>query len=215
MVTLLVSGNLVSDCAAELRHCGPARLCGQAQPHLIHMSPEFDWKHGRLPRLRWHDYSTRATYFLTINVFGRDPLFGSIRGDGIVLNEFGSIAEEEWVRCKHLRMEVALGAFVIMPDHLHGIVTIAPPALTSSRPSTVATKPQRRALYRRPRSLGALVAGFKSSTTKRINLLRNSLGAAVWQRNYHEHIVRNDKELAAITEYVLSNPLRAALKGRS
>ena len=150
-----------------------------------------------------------------MNVFGRDPLFGSIRGQDIVLNEFGSIAEEEWVRCKHLRMEVDLGAFVIIPDHLHGIVTIAPPAVTSGRPSTVETKPQRRALYRRPRSLGALVAGFKSSTTKRINLLRSSPGAAVWQRNYHEHVIRNDKELARISEYILSNPLKAARKARS
>jgi len=177
------------------------------------MATEFDWNHGRLPRLRGHDYSSRATYFLTLNVFGRNPLFGAIVGEGILLNEFGAIAEQEWVRCKHLRMEVDLGAFVIMPDHLHGVVAIVPPVQDSS-PSSEETKPQVRALYRRPRSLGALVAGFKSSTTRRINLLRSSPRAAVWQRNYHEHVVRNDKELAAITEYILSNPLKAALKRR-
>jgi REP element-mobilizing transposase RayT len=112
-------------------------------------------------------------------------------------------------------MEVDLGPFVIMPDHLHGVVTIAPPAQDSGRPSSKETKPPVRALYRRPRSLGSLVAGFKSSTTRRINLLRRSPSAAVWQRNYHEHVIRNDKELAAISEYILSNPLRAALKGRT
>ncbi len=148
-----------------------------------------------------------------MNVFGRLPLFGSIGGQGLVLNKFGVIAEEEWLRCKQLRMEVDLGAFVLMPDHLHGIVMIAPPEVTSSKPSTEGTKPQGRDVYRRPRSLGALVAGFKSSTTKRINLLRSSPGAAVWQRNYHEHVIRNDKELAAISEYILSNPLRAVRKG--
>lgn len=125
------------------------------------------------------------------------------------------IAEEEWLRCKQLRIEADLGDFVLMPDHLHGIVTIAPPAVAGSKPSRDGIKPQPRTLHRQPRSLGSLVAGFKSSTARRINLLRGSLGAAVWQRNYHEHVIRNDKELAAITEYILSNPLRAALKGRS
>ena len=192
-----------------------ARTAVRANSTRICMSTEFDWNHGRLPRLRGHDYSSRATYFITMNVFGRLPLFGSVMGEGILLNEFGTIAEEEWARCKHLRMEVDLGAFVIMPDHLHGIVMIAPPEVGSSGSNTDGSKPPGRALHRRRRSLGALVAGFKSSTTKRINLLRSSPGAAVWQRNYHEHVIRNDRELAAISEYILSNPLRGALKARS
>ncbi len=199
--------------------CGPTRLCGQARPHMsiyqqaqssISMSAEFDWKHGRLPRLRGHDYSASATYFITMNVFGRLPLFGAIGEQGMLLNDLGAIAEEEWVRSKQVRLEVDLGAFVLMPDHLHGIVTIAPPPETSTNSEGI--KPQTRSLYRCPRSLGALVAGFKLSTTRRINLLRNSPGAAVWQRNYHEHVIRNDKELAATSEYILSNPLRAVLK---
>jgi putative transposase len=162
--------------------------------------------------LREHDYSARATYFITINVIGRLPLFGSIGEQGILLNEFGAIAEEEWRRCKQIRMEVDLGAFVLMPDHLHGIVTIAPPAVASSKSSNEGTRQPSRTLYRPPRSLGALVAGFKSSTTRRINLLRNSPGAALWQRNYHERVIRNDRALAAISEYILSNPLRAVLR---
>jgi REP element-mobilizing transposase RayT len=132
-----------------------------------------------------------------------------------VLNRLGRIAEEEWLRCKQLRAEVDLGAFVVMPDHFHGIVMIAPLAANSRGPNTEECIPQGSALYRRPRSLGALVAGFKSSTTRRINLLRNSPGAAVWQRNYHERVIRNDRELAAISEYILSNPLKAVLKRRS
>jgi putative transposase len=148
-----------------------------------------------------------------MNVSGRVPLFGSIRGQGVVLNEYGSIAEEGWLRCKDLRSEVDLGAFAIMPDHLHGIVMIATPDVANSGPGSEGSKPQGRALYRPSRSLGALVAGFKSSTTKRINLVRSAPGAAVWQRNYHEHVVRNDKELAAITQYILSNPLRPHSKG--
>jgi putative transposase len=192
---------------------GPHGGAGKLKLRTIHLSAEFDWKHGRLPRLRGHDYSATASYFLTLNVFGRVPLFGSIRGQGVVLNELGTIAEEEWLRCKDLRSEVDLGAFVIMPDHLHGIVMIAPPVITTCGPSTQRNEPREGALYRRPRSLGALVAGFKSSTTRRINLLKGSAGAAVWQRNYHEHVIRHDKELAAISEYIMRNPLKAALKG--
>lgn len=191
---------------------GPHGGAGKLKLAAVYMSAEFDWKHGRLPRLRSHDYSATATYFVTMNVFGRVPLFGSIRGQGIVLNEYGMIAEEEWRRCKDLRSEVDLGAFVIMPDHLHGIVSITRHSVTRSRANSKGTREQRPALHRCPRSLGTLVAGFKSSTTKRINLLRSSPGAAVWQRNYHEHVVRNDRELAAISEYILSNPLKAALK---
>jgi putative transposase len=214
MITPPVSRSIDSRHRGLATAVGPHGGAGKLKLAEVYMSAEFDWKHGRPPRLRWHDYSARAAYFVTINVFGRDPLFGSIRGQDVVHNEYGVIAEEEWLRCKHLRSEVDLGAFVIMPDHLHGIVTLAPPAVTSG-PSIEGSKSRGRALYRRPRSLGALVAGFKSSTTKRINLLRNSPGAAVWQRNYHEHVIRHDKELAAISEYIMSNPLKAARKGRS
>ena len=130
----------------------------------------------------------------------------------MLLNDLGAIAAEEWVRSKQVRLEIDLGAFVLMPDHLHGIVTIAPPPETSTNSKGI--KPQTRSLYRRPRSLGAWVAGFKSSTTRRINLFRRSPGAAVWQRNYHEHVTRNDRELAAISDYILSNPIKAVLKLR-
>lgn len=187
----------------------------RANSNCICMSADFDWNHGRLPRLRGHDYSGRASYFVTMKAFGRHPLFGSIRGQGVVLNGLGAIVEEEWLRCKQIRKEVDLGAFVLMPDHFHGIVVIAPPALARSKSSSEVIKPQRPDLYRHPRSLGSLVAGFKSSTSRRINLLRNSPGAAVWQPNYHEHVIRSDRELAAITEYIQTNPLKAALKGRS
>jgi hypothetical protein len=63
------------------------------------------------------------------------------------------------------------------------------------------------ALYRPPRSLGSLVAGFKSSTTRRINILRGSPGKTVWQKNYHEHVIRNDMELAAIGDYIQRTPV--------
>jgi putative transposase len=128
---------------------------------------------------------------------------------GTVLNKYGEIAQEEWLLCKHLRREVDLGAFVIMPDHLHGIVMITVTE-GSTRRALIETTTKIWTLHRPPRSLGALIAGFKSSTTKRINLVRNSPGTVVWQSNYHEHVIRSDKELAAISRYIIANPLHAA-----
>ena len=65
-------------------------------------------------------------------------------------------------------------------------------------------------LHRPPRSLGSFVAGYKSAATKRINVLRRTPGLSVWQRNYYEHVIRNDRDLAHIREYIAANPARWA-----
>jgi putative transposase len=164
-----------------------------------------DWRHGRLPRLPSHDYSSPAGCFLTITVFQRAALFGHCLRGSVRLNEFGLIVEEEWLRSQTLRSEVHLDVFVVMPDHFHGIVLFSPGNTNSVR--TDACKDSAR-FYRPPRSLGSLVAGFKSSTTKRINIVRGMPGARVWQSNYHEQVIRSGKELAAIREYINNNPTR-------
>jgi putative transposase len=116
--------------------------------------------------------------------------------------------EEEWLRSQLLRQEVALDAFVVMPDHFHGIVVLSgsdegnlcETARTANNPGAL--------LRRHPRSLGSLMAGFKSATTARINTLRGSPGRAVWQSNYHEHVIRNERDLAGIRTYIQNNPLK-------
>jgi hypothetical protein len=66
-------------------------------------------------------------------------------------------------------------------------------------------------LYRPPKSLGSLIAGFKSTATRRLNVQRGTPGIPVWQRNYYEHIIRNDESLNRIREYIINNPLQWAL----
>jgi putative transposase len=167
---------------------------------------ELDWKHGRLPRLSGHDYRGPGGYFITINTFQRTPLFGGHAPEGIVLSEYGRIAQEEWLRSQVIRPELLLDAFIVMPDHFHAILFLSGERML--RPSDAPSISDTNGLRRLPRSLGSLVAAFKSSTTRRINLMRANPGAPVWQSNYHEHVIRTDRELARIREYIVRNPLR-------
>lgn len=124
------------------------------------------------------------------------------------MNQYGRIVEEEWFKSQAMRQEVALDEFVVMPDHFHGIVQLLteeeePRACEANVGSANLLG---KILRRAPRSLGSLMAGFKSATTKRINVLRGTPGTAVWQSNYYEHVIRNQRELDAIRIYVARNP---------
>jgi len=118
------------------------------------------------------------------------------------MNEYGKTVREKWLLSSKLRSEIKLDEFVIMPNHFHAIVII-----WSIGTNTVGAN-GRSPLRMKPKSLSSLMAGFKSSATSRINGLRNSPGVPVWQRNYYEHIVRNEDELNRIREYIINNPLQ-------
>jgi len=162
--------------------------------------------------LKGYDYSSPGAYFLTICTYQRQCLFGEIVKGIMQLNEFGQIAAAEWSRSSIIRQEIELHEWVIMPNHLHGIVIITP---TNSTPTVGANgrspsdrlPPDRLPLQMKSRSLSSLVAGFKSATTKRINLLRNSPGIPIWQRNYHEHIIRSQLSMQNIQQYIQNNPV--------
>ena len=169
------------------------------------MSERPDWIHGRLPRLPGHNYTSTAGYFLTINTWRRFPLFGGVHNGRVVLSRFGRIVEEEWLRTALLRPEIRLDSFILMPNHFHGIVhfTEEPVEHVGSRKCSSAAK-----LTRPARSLGSLVAGFKASSARRINIARAQPGAVVWQKNYYEHVIRNERELARIRQYIVNNPMK-------
>jgi REP element-mobilizing transposase RayT len=115
----------------------------------------------------------------------RECIFGEVVDDEMVLNEMGRIVEEEWLRTPSVRPEVELDHFVVMPNHVHGIVIIND-RKTKHNPS-VGTH-GRASLHRKPRSLSSLVAGFKSIVTKRINIVRGTMGTPIWQARFHDHI---------------------------
>ena len=123
-----------------------------------------------------------------------------------MLNEYGKVVEEEWLKTPTMRTRVQLDEFVLMPNHLHAIMVIQEGATAMPMVGAHSSAPLRRT----PNSLGSLIAGFKSAVTKRINILRMSRGFPVWQRNYYEHIVRDEDDMNRIREYVVNNPVRWA-----
>jgi putative transposase len=156
-------------------------------------------------RLQRYDYSQAGGYCITMVTQGRVCLFGEIVGGEMRLNPCGEIVNEEWLRSAEIRHEITLDAFVVMPNHIHGIVLIHHDPVGATGRSPLPT----RARYPHgpaPKSLGALVAGFKSSATKRINMLDNASGAPIWQRSYYEHIIRDEQDYERIFNYIAANP---------
>jgi len=152
---------------------------------------------------------------VTICARGKACVFGEIVGGEMHLNEGGRIVEAEWTRSAAIRKEIELDAFVIMPNHLHGIVMFTRHAVGGHGPfPREGLHPRsvgahgRAPLQRPSRSLGSFIAGFKASATKRINDLRGTPGRAVWQRNYYEHVIRDDEDFARIHTYIAENPAR-------
>jgi REP element-mobilizing transposase RayT len=151
-------------------------------------------------RLPSYDYAQAGAYFVTLCAHGWECLFGNIDNGAMVLNGYGAIVREEWLKSSEIRSEIRLGEYVIMPNHFHAIVCIVDHRGNRRGDRPVApTGPT-------PQSIGALIAGFKSAVTKRINAIRNTPGISVWQRNYYEHIIRNETDFHRIAQYITDNP---------
>ena len=146
--------------------------------------------HRRSIRLPGYDYASNNAYFVTMVVKNRECLFEDER--------YSSIVDWAWRQLAVLNDHVVLDEYVIMPNHFHGIL------ITDARRGGSRTAPTNAPTARKP--LGRLIGSFKTMSTKGINLLREAPGLQVWQRNYYEHIVRDDTELARIRQYILDNP---------
>ena len=148
-------------------------------------------------RLPYFDYAAPTAYFVTICTYLRQPTFGNIDSGEMILNPFGRIALDVWLETPAHFPEVELSEFVVMPNHVHGII-INNVGVGHARPL-----PNPHAL-----TLPIIVGSYKSAVTKRINQLRHNPGKPVWQRNYWEHIIRDDDDLARVMDYIVNNPIR-------
>ncbi|WP_041245412.1 transposase [Geotalea uraniireducens] len=180
-----------------------------------------DVHHRQSIRLRSYDYRLSGAYFITVCIFQREPILAEIVDGAARLTPLGEVVREEWLRSGQIRQEIELDEYVVMPNHLHGIVFIRDnvgahgmrpggmhPDCTPDYADSENRAHGRAPLHRSPKSLGALIAGFKSACTKRTNEMRATPGLPIWQRNYHERIIRNDEELHALRDYIYNNPAR-------
>ena len=151
-------------------------------------------------RLKNYDYANPGLYFITLCCKDMACLFGNISDGKFYPNAAGKIVYDSWLESEQVRKDISLHEFVIMPNHFHAIVEIKDCRGSLSEPSDV-----ERSINTK---LGSVVAGFKSSVTKRVREARNQKNFQVWQRNYHDHVIRNEEALEKIQEYVINNPVK-------
>jgi putative transposase len=171
--------------------------------------------HRRSIRFKGFDYGQPGMYYVTLTLRYRREILGSLVGEEVHLSVLGEIVLEEWLRTPSIRSEVGLDEFVIMPDHLHGIIVIREERNGVNRWGESQFAPTKATPFRSPScTLGAIIRGFKGASTRRINELRGTPGEKLWQRDYYEHIVRDERDYRRIQKYILENPLRLALKSK-
>ncbi len=168
--------------------------------------------HRRTIRMPAYDYSAEAVYFVTICTKGRKLLFGNVKNGGMAMNELGWFVWEEWERSAEMRKEVQVGAFVVMPNHLHSIVTTNPEKISTAfaldRKSFNASTRVNAPVRLQPRSLGSFIGGYKAATTRHYNRLIGTADTPLWQRNYYERVVRSETAMEKIWAYIETNPLQ-------
>jgi putative transposase len=164
--------------------------------------------HRRSIRLKKYDYSREGLYYITLCVKDRFHLFGQIINEQMALNEYGEIVKTEWLKIPETRPNIQLGEYIVMPDHFHGIIIIGADSVGAILGGAIHESPQpnESPLQRRKMVLPKIIGRFKMVSSKQINLLRNTPGIPVWQRDYYEHIIRDERAFLNISSYIINNP---------
>lgn len=146
-------------------------------------------------RLQGYDYSWQGAYFVTLCTRDKQSLFGQIINSTMKLNPFGEVVESVWKEIPLHYPQINNQVFIVMPNHVHGIVTINQVERAGSKPAPTKTY-----------SLSEIIRAFKTYSSRRINELRNSQGTSVWQRSYYERVIRTENDYYQIGEYIFYNP---------
>ncbi len=159
-------------------------------------------------RAKWWDYGSNGAYFVTINTYKREHYFGVIEKGEMILSEIGNIAKNCWLEIPEHFPFVQLGAFVIMPDHMHGILIISKPR--DEKDDYLVTRPPVKARDIAPNTFGpqsknlaSIIRGYKVGVTKNTRKIKPDFA---WQSRYHDHIIKNETEHNHIESYIINNP---------
>ena len=188
----------------------------------------------RIPsaRLKNYDYGSPGAYFVTIVTKNREHFFGEIRNGKMFLSEIGKIARDEWFKTPEIRpdMHIILDAFVVMPNHIHGIIIIGqnkfntlnfndlnddintnapvetpgPASLRAFPPHPYQFKPYRNHFGPQRNNLSYVIRGYKSAVTIKS---RRLLPGFAWQPRFYDHVIRDRQSLNGIRRYIRLNPL--------
>jgi REP element-mobilizing transposase RayT len=179
------------------------------------MNPQ-DLRKRRSVRLPGFDYSSPRAYFVTIVTHHRAALFGRVVEGQTQRSALGSIADACWREIPDHFPHVELGSFVVMPNHIHGILTLhaitTPNAIGSD---AMASEPGRGTIYRAPTegfgapragSVPTIVRSYKAAVTRAVGRVPGSL-RPIWQRNYYEHVIRDEADWDRARRYIEANPM--------
>jgi putative transposase len=172
---------------------------------------------GSLPirrsiRLAHYDYSQGGAHFVTICTENKKCVFGVIRDEQMVCNKLGSLARQCWLETPEHFPRVILDEFIIMPNHMHGIIFLTDtlsPRVGAQHAAPAADKVREFRIM--PQSLGAIVRSYKSAVTRQAHEVGLLAPGSLWQRNYYDHVIRNEQDLQEKRRYIANNPLKWAL----
>lgn len=173
-------------------------------------------------RATWWNYGWAGAYFITICTKNRNPYFGGIilgEPNKMILSNCGVLADVFWHEIPHHAKNVELGAFVVMPNHIHGILILSSDSDLSESESHVhvrtghalsqqfpqspdLSESQKRFRNQGKNTISSIIGSYKSAVTKHANRLGFEFG---WQTRFHDHIIRNDAEYQRINDYIESN----------
>jgi len=159
------------------------------------MKKNFRRRSIRLPE---YDYSKEGSYFITICSFNKEQVFGRISNGKIMLSKIGKLVEKHLKEIPDHFNDVFIDEYVIMPNHIHMIISIV---------GVQNFEPLRNQFQKViPKSISTIIRAYKASVTKWCK--SNGHNGTIWQRNYFEHIIRNEEDLFRIKEYIQNNTLQ-------
>jgi REP element-mobilizing transposase RayT len=162
------------------------------------MTNNLSQQRRRPTRLKSYDYSRAGAYFVTVCTYNRECILGNITNGEMRLSKYGKIVKVVWHELPSHYQHVCLDEFVIMPNHIHGIIILQDAVGEGLKPSPTI----------RRHALTEIIRGLKTFSARDINSSRNTPKKHVWQRSYHEHVIRSETDLQSIREYIANNPLQ-------